>query len=88
VRQPVLLVYGEHDQLIPVDESLRRIEDLLDASATPYTALIAPRAEHNLTIKPQPGESFFWWRKAPGVIETVVAWVKSCTAAQGSCRTR
>jgi pimeloyl-ACP methyl ester carboxylesterase len=88
VRQPTLLVYGEHDQLIPVDESLRRIENLLDASNTSYTALIAPRAEHNLTVKPQPGEDFFWWHQAPGVVETVVAWVKSCTAPQGRCRTR
>jgi len=86
IRQPVLLIYGEHDQLIPVDESMRRITDLLDASQTPYTALIAPRAEHNLTIKPQKAEAFFWWHKAPGVIETVVNWVKTCTGAGGPCR--
>jgi pimeloyl-ACP methyl ester carboxylesterase len=87
VRQPVLLIYGEHDELVPVDESLRRIEDLLDASKTPYTALIAPRAQHNLTIKPEGKDPFFWWHKAPGVIETVVEWVKACTARGGLCHT-
>jgi pimeloyl-ACP methyl ester carboxylesterase len=66
LRLPVLLVYGEHDQLMPVPETLRRIEDALDASGAPYTALIAPRAEHNLTVRPRPGEAFFWWRQAPG----------------------
>ena len=86
--RPTLLVYGERDKLVPVDESIRRIEDLLDAAHTPYAALIAPRAEHNLTIQPQKGEPFFWWRQAPGLIDTVAAWVKSCTGPGGACAVR
>lgn len=85
VRGPALLVYGEHDQLVPVDASIRRIEDLLDANGVTYTALIAPRAEHNLTIHPRAGEPFFWWKQAPGLIDTVAAWVRRCTAADGAC---
>jgi hypothetical protein len=87
-KRPVLLVYGEADQLMPVDRTLRTIEDKLDASATPYTALIAPRAEHNLTIHPKPGEPFFWWRQAPGLNEAVAGWILRCTAPDGVCRTR
>jgi pimeloyl-ACP methyl ester carboxylesterase len=88
LTRPVLLVYGERDKLVPVDESIRRIEDLLDASHAPYTALIAPRAEHNLTIHPQPGEAFFWWHAAPGLIDTVAAWVAACTRPGGVCVVR
>jgi pimeloyl-ACP methyl ester carboxylesterase len=87
VRQPVLLVYGEHDQLVPVDESIRGIESYLDENGTPYAALIAPLAEHNLTIKAAKDEPPFWWRQAPGVFDAVVAWVKTCTNA-GPCRVR
>jgi uncharacterized protein len=88
LARPVLLVYGERDKLVPVDESIRRIEDQLDAGHAPYTALIVPRAEHNLTIQPQPGEPFFWWRQAPGLIDTVAAWVQSCTGPAGPCAVR
>ncbi|HZX68605.1 MAG TPA: alpha/beta fold hydrolase [Candidatus Elarobacter sp.] len=88
VTHPVLLVYGERDKLVPVDESIGRIEDILDASHVAYTALIVPRAEHNLTVHPQAGEPFFWWRAAPGLIDTVVAWVKSCTDSGGVCASR
>ncbi|MBS0297720.1 MAG: prolyl oligopeptidase family serine peptidase [Proteobacteria bacterium] len=87
LRLPVLLVYGEHDQLMPVPETVRRIEDALDATGAPYTALIAPRAEHNLTVRPQPGEPFFWWRQAPGLNDALVAWVARCTAPDGACVT-
>ena len=76
VRVPVLLVFGERDRLVPVDESISQIEKVLDKNGAPYTALIAPSAEHNLTVHPQPGEPFFWWHAAPGIVDTVVAWVK------------
>jgi pimeloyl-ACP methyl ester carboxylesterase len=75
VRVPVLLIYGEKDALVPVDESIARITDVLDASGTPSAALIAPGAVHNLTIEPEDGQSFFWWKQAPGVVDVVVDWV-------------
>lgn len=75
VRVPVLLVYGEKDTLEPVSETIARIEAALDASGAPYAAFVAPGAVHNLTIQPQPGQPFFWWRQAPGVTETVVDWI-------------
>ena len=85
IRKPVLLVYGEHDQLMPVDQTIRRLEDTLDASGAPYTALIVPRAEHNLSVHPGAGEPFFWWRQAPGLHDTVAAWILRCTAPDGPC---
>lgn len=81
VRAPVLLVYGERDQLEPVDESLAKIEASLDSVKTPYTAVIVPNAQHNLTVQPEPKEPFFWWKSAPGLINLVVAWVQHQTAA-------
>jgi len=80
VRAPVLLVYGERDQLVPVDESLTKIEDSLDGVPTPYTAVIVPNAQHNLTVRPEPGAPFFWWKAAPGAVDLVVAWAQQQTA--------
>ena len=85
VRSPVLLIYGEHDQLMPVDQTIRRIEDKLDASGAPYAAFIVPRAEHNLSVYPADKEPFFWWRQAPGLNDTVAAWIVRCTAPDGPC---
>ena len=76
VRAPVLLVYGERDQLEPIEESLAKIEASLDIVHTPYTAIIAPNAQHNLAVHPKPNEPFFWWKSAPGIINLVVAWVQ------------
>jgi pimeloyl-ACP methyl ester carboxylesterase len=76
VKVPVLLVFGERDRLVPVDQSISQLEKALDKNGTPYTALIAPAAEHNLTVHPQGGEPFFWWHAAPGLVDTVVAWIK------------
>jgi pimeloyl-ACP methyl ester carboxylesterase len=80
VHVPVLLVYGEHDQLVPVDESLTKIGAVLDTAKTPYTTIIVPGAQHNLTIQPEKGEPFFWWKAAPGLIDLVVAWAQQRTA--------
>jgi fermentation-respiration switch protein FrsA (DUF1100 family) len=77
VRVPVLLVFGEHDELVPVDESISNIEKALDENEASYTALIVPAAKHNLTVHPEPGQAFFWWHAAPGIIDTVDAWIKA-----------
>jgi uncharacterized protein len=80
VHVPVLLVYGEFDQLVPVDESLAKIEAALDTAKAPYTAIIVPAAQHNLTIRPEEGKPFFWWKSAPGLIDFVAAWVQQRTS--------
>jgi hypothetical protein len=78
VKVPVLLVYGERDQLVPVDESLARIEGALGPAA-PYAAFIVPNAQHNLTIQLEQKGEFFWWKMAPGATRLVVDWVLSTT---------
>jgi uncharacterized protein len=75
VKCPVLLVYGQRDKLVPVDESIAQIEAALDGTGASTTAWIAPRAEHNLTVTPQRGEPFFWWHAAPGIVDSVAAWI-------------
>lgn len=77
VKVPVLLVFGERDRLVPVDASISKLEKALDKNGAPYTALIAPAAEHNLTVHPEAGEPFFWWHVAPGIIDIVVNWIKT-----------
>jgi alpha-beta hydrolase superfamily lysophospholipase len=79
VHVPVLLIYGEDDQLVAVDESLAKLEAFLDAVKTPYTAVIVPNAQHNLTVQPEPNAAFFWWKAAPGIVDLVVAWVQQRT---------
>jgi uncharacterized protein len=77
IRVPVLLVYGEKDMLQPRDETIALIGGALQSSGTPYTALIVPDAQHNLTVQPDAKGPFFWWHQAPGLIDTVVGWVMS-----------
>lgn len=77
VTVPTLLLYGQNDQLIPVDTSLARIGRALDQGGnTRWAAVILPRAAHNLTISPAPGEPFEWRRVAPGLPDIVLGWVK------------
>ncbi len=82
VRVPVLLIYGEKDALGPVDEYIAKISDALEQSNTPYTALIAPGAVHNLTVQPDENGTFFWWRQAPGIVDVVVDWTRRQTGRQ------
>ncbi|HXU82667.1 MAG TPA: alpha/beta fold hydrolase [Polyangia bacterium] len=77
VKVPVLLVYGQRDQLVPVDEGIHRIEGALaQAGNHRYESVVIPRAAHDLTVRPDPGQPFDWWRQAPGLSALVTAWVK------------
>jgi fermentation-respiration switch protein FrsA (DUF1100 family) len=79
IHVPVLLVYGERDQLVPVDESIRRIEGALSNPDARNASFIVPGAQHNLTIQPDDSGPFFWWRTAPGVYTLVAEWMRSTT---------
>ena len=77
VAVPVLLVYGERDRLIPVQESAAAIErQLRKANNRDYTMVILPRADHPLRIQPDPSQPFEWPLGAPGFPELLAAWVK------------
>ncbi len=75
VNVPVLLVYGEKDELAPVDQSIESIGDAVTGRVS-FTAVIAPGAQHNLTIQPTDGGPFFWWKAAPGIVDLAVSWVR------------
>jgi hypothetical protein len=50
--------------------------------------ILLPRAAHNLTVMPEPHESFGWWRVAPGFPELLTAWVTWTTQVQTLQRAR
>lgn len=76
VQVPVLLLYGERDVLVHVEDSIRLIEDALRrAGNRDYTPVIVPRASHGLTISSEEGEPFEWWRVAPGIIDLEIGWI-------------
>lgn len=77
VEAPTLLVYGERDQLVPVDESIAKIEGAFLHPDHRNTSFIVPGAQHNLTIQPEERGPFFWWRTAPGVYALIIDWVRS-----------
>jgi pimeloyl-ACP methyl ester carboxylesterase len=80
ITAPVLLLYGERDDLVPVQDSIKLIESALKrAGNKDYVPLIVPRASHSLTISPEPDEPFEWWRVAPGIIDLEIAWVLNQT---------
>jgi pimeloyl-ACP methyl ester carboxylesterase len=89
VRVPVLLVYGERDQLVPVTESIQKIEGALNrAGNTDHAAILLPRAAHNLTVTTEPAEPFDWWRVAPGFPELLTAWITQASQRPPSGRVR
>ena len=78
VSVPTLLLYGQNDQLVPVDLSLRRIGQALEQGGnTQWAAFILPRAAHNFTISPAPDEPFEWRRVAPGLVDVLLGWVRA-----------
>ena len=83
VDVPVFLVYGEKDELVPVGQNIEAIENALGRRAS-LAAVIAPGAQHNLTVHPPPEGPFFWWKAAPGIVDLTVNWVQSVTTTSKS----
>lgn len=76
VAVPVLIVFGEADRTVNPKTGVQRTMKALAAAGNhQVTAVIIPRAQHNLTISPDPGAPFEWWRLAPGYPELLVSWV-------------
>jgi alpha-beta hydrolase superfamily lysophospholipase len=64
---PVLLIYGQRDDLVPVDDSIARIERALaQAGNHRYGAVIVPRAAHDLTVRPDAGSPSIGGARRPG----------------------
>jgi dipeptidyl aminopeptidase/acylaminoacyl peptidase len=80
VHVPVLLLYGERDQRVPVNESLRRIKTALQAAHNRhYTVRIFPNANHTLRVIPASSGGFAWPRNPPGYLETLARWTLDVT---------
>ncbi|HEX6628301.1 MAG TPA: alpha/beta fold hydrolase [Gemmatimonadaceae bacterium] len=79
VHVPVLFLYGEKDQRVPVKESVRNIEAALKAANNRrYTIRIFPNANHTLRVA-STGSSFAWPSNPPGYLETLRQWVSEVT---------
>ena len=74
---PVLLVYGEKDQIEDVKKYAQNIESALTAQAgnKDVTKIILSNAQHNLCVFPEKNEKFFWWHTSPGYEEMVANWI-------------
>lgn len=80
VHVPVLLLYGEKDQRIPVNESVRSIKTALRAAHNlRYTVKIFPNANHTLRLTSDSGSGFAWPRNPPGYLETLLQWTLDVT---------
>jgi dienelactone hydrolase len=76
VRQPVLAVYGELDQAVPVAESAAALrEAMLMGNNNDWTIVIFPGASHSLG-KTATGALYEPWRGyVPGFLEQTTGWV-------------
>ena len=75
VHQPVLVMWGQLDQNVPVGESVAGLKrSLAQANNEKWTMLILPKANHDLGIS-ETGELKEKWRGyAPGALKTMTDW--------------
>ncbi|WP_345513427.1 alpha/beta hydrolase family protein [Phytohabitans houttuyneae] len=73
VRQPVLLVYGTEDFLVPPAESTRAVADgLRRGGNTSYTVAFFGGADHGLRVD---------GKRAPGYLRTITDWITGLPAS-------
>ena len=79
VRVPVLLLYGERDDVVPVRESVERITAALQkAGNRSFTVKVFPAADHELTTNADRTNI------VPGYFETVNPWVTEVVSPKGT----
>jgi pimeloyl-ACP methyl ester carboxylesterase len=72
---PVLLVYGQRDEVVPVTESIDAIRALLVSRHNDPTVRIFASADHTLHIPPSAPDG--WPHNAPGFPAILVDWIKA-----------
>jgi pimeloyl-ACP methyl ester carboxylesterase len=78
VNQPVLAMWGQLDQHIPVGESVAGLKNsLAQTNNKNWTILILPRANHDLGISETGALHSGWRGYAPGALKTMSDWVHS-----------
>jgi len=76
VDQPVLAMWGQLDQHVPVGESVAGLKNsLAHADNEKWTMIIQPKANHDLGISETGALQSKWRGYAPGVLMTMTGWV-------------
>ena len=78
ITVPVLLVYGEDDQIEDIKTYIRKIDSALTSGEKrkDITEIILPNAQHNLCIFPSKESNFFWWYLSRGYEDLITGWIK------------
>ena len=78
LRVPVLVVFGERDELVPAAASAALIGAALKSGGNPdATVRTFSRANHEIRLSPEGGEPFDWPKAAPGYVEAMLAWARA-----------
>ena len=76
VEQPVLAMWGDLDQNVPVGESVAGLKNsLAHANNEKWTVIILPKANHDLGISETGALQSKWLGYAPGALNTMTDWV-------------
>ncbi len=76
VDQPVLAMWGQLDQHVPVGESVAGLKhSLANAKNEKWTVIILPRADHDLGISETGATQSKWPGYAPEALTTMTDWV-------------
>jgi uncharacterized protein len=73
VSVPILEIFGEEDQLVPVRKSVEIMKQAFERSGNKdVTFKVFPGADHGITVFSRRGERQF----APGYVETMIGWLE------------
>jgi pimeloyl-ACP methyl ester carboxylesterase len=76
IRRPVLAMWGQLDQHVPVGESVAGLKNsLAHANNEKWTMLILPRAKHSLGISETGAIQEAWRGYPPGALKTMTDWI-------------
>jgi alpha-beta hydrolase superfamily lysophospholipase len=77
IATPVLLVYGENDQIEDIKSYIHNLDNVLakEQSNKDVTEIILPMAQHNLCIFPGKADKFFWWYLSRGYENMLASWI-------------
>ncbi|BCL78795.1 hypothetical protein ccbrp13_12600 [Ktedonobacteria bacterium brp13] len=76
LRQPILTLWGEQDEVVPAQESAIMIEQVLREAGHPdYTIRLFPEGDHGIGAMVTTPEGQSEWQSVPGFLETIGGWV-------------
>ena len=78
VSVPVLLIYGEKDQIEDINSYIHNIDSALITiqKNKDVTEIILPGAQHNLCVFPEKNDKFFWWYLSHGYEDLIISWIR------------